>query len=252
MRPSGRGPAPRTRRAAAAVISAALIAGISCAPIAGPRDPSDPWERMNRGTFKFNESLDRWVLEPAAKGWDFVLPDPVERSIGRFFENSRIPIHFGNALLQFKPVSAVEDLARFVVNSTIGLVGFFDPATHIGLEAHQEDFGQTLGVWGIPAYPYLVLPIFGPSSPRDTVGLIADSASTVYPWFVPIYVPFAIGVGDRLNWRSRALDQIAAEREAALDYYVAVRNAYLSYRENQVRDQKEDETDDEDLYYIDD
>ena len=251
MRASGRNPAPRTRRAALAVISAALIAGISCAPIAGPRDPSDPWERMNRGTFKFNEGLDRWVLEPAAKGWDFVVPDPVERSIGRFFDNSRIPIHFGNALLQFKPVSAVEDLARFLVNSTIGLAGFFDPATHIGLEAHQEDFGQTLGVWGVPAYPYLVLPIFGPSSPRDAVGLTVDTFSTVYPWFMPIYASISIGTGRLLNLRSLNLDLIAAEHEAALDYYVFLRNAYLSYRENQVRDQKEDETDDEDLYYID-
>ena len=251
MRPCGRDPAPQTRRAALAVIVAALLAGIACAPIAGPRDPSDPWERMNRGTFKFNEGLDRWVIEPVAKGMDFVLPDPVERSISKFFINSRIPIHFGNALLQFKPVSAVEDLARFVVNSTIGLAGFFDPATHIGLEAHQEDFGQTLGFWGVPAYPYLVLPIFGPSSPRDAVGLAADTFSTVYPWFIPIYASFSIGVGQRLNWRSLNLDLIAAEREAALDYYVAVRNAYMSYRENQVRDQKEDETDDEDLYYID-
>ncbi|MBW2691975.1 MAG: VacJ family lipoprotein, partial [Deltaproteobacteria bacterium] len=108
------------------------------------------------------------------------------------------------------------------------------------------------GFWWCPAYPYLVLPIFGPSSPRDAVGLTADTFSTVYPWFIPIYASFSIGVGHRLNWRSLALDQIAAEREAALDYYVAVRNAYLSYRENQVRDQKEDETDDEDLYYIDD
>jgi phospholipid-binding lipoprotein MlaA len=250
MRPCG-DPAPRSRLAALAVIAAALTAGISCAQIPGPRDPSDPWERMNRGTFRFNEGLDRWVIEPAAKGIDFLLPDLVERSIGRFFDNSSIPIHFGNALLQFKPVSAVEDLARFVVNSTIGLAGFFDPATHIGLETQQEDFGQTLGVWGIPARPYLVLPVFGPSNPRDTLGLAVDSFSTVYPWFMPIYASISISVGERLNWRSLKLDEIAAEREAALDYYVAVRNAYLSYRENQVRDQKEDQTDEDDLYYID-
>jgi phospholipid-binding lipoprotein MlaA len=206
---------------------------------------------MNRGIFRFNEGLDRWVVEPVAKGMDVVLPDIMERSIGRFFDHSKIPIHFGNALLQFKPVSAVEELARFVVNTAIGLAGFFDPATHIGLEAHREDFGQTLAVWGIPAGPYLVLPVFGPSNPRDTVGLVADTFSTVYPWFMPIYASFSIGVGQKLNWRSLALDQIAAEREAALDYYVAVRNAFVSYRENQVRDQKEDETDDEDLYYFD-
>jgi phospholipid-binding lipoprotein MlaA len=251
MRPCGRDPAPRTRLAALAVIAAALTAGISCAPIPGSRHPSDPWERMNRGIFRFNEGLDRWVAEPAAKGMDFVLPDPVERSIGKFFVNSRIPIHFVNALLQFKPVSAVEDLTRFVINTTIGIAGFFDPATHFGLEAHREDFGQTLGYWGVPAGPYLVLPGFGPSNPRDAVGLGVDSVTTVYPYFVPFYVPISIAVGRALNWRSLNLELIAAERKAALDYYVFVRNAYLSYRENQIRDREEDEADDDDLYYID-
>jgi len=244
-------PAPRTRLAALAVVAAALTAGVSCAPIPGPRHPSDPWERMNRGTFGFNEGADRWVIAPVAKGMDFILPDPVERSIRKFFDNSMIPIHFTNALLQFKLVSAFEDLTRFVVNTTIGVAGFFDPATHFGLEAHREDFGQTLGYWGVPPGPYLVLPIMGPSNPRDTVGLIADQAALVYPWFVPFYVSSAIGVGEKLNRRSLALDSIAAERKAALDYYVAVRNAYLSYRENQIRDREEDEADDDDLYYID-
>ena len=244
-------PASRTRIASLALIAAALIAGVSCAHIDGDRDPADPWERMNRGTFRFNEGADRWVIEPVAKGIDFVIPDPAERSIRKFFNNSMIPVHFANALLQFKPVSAVEVLARFLVNTTIGFAGFFDPATHFGLVAHQEDFGQTLGYWGVPSGPYLVLPLLGPSNPRDTVGLLADSAALVYPWFVPLYVSSAIGVGRQLNLRSLALDSIAAERKAALDYYVAVRNAYLSYRENQVRDREEEEADDDDLYYID-
>jgi phospholipid-binding lipoprotein MlaA len=239
------------RLAALALISAALTAGVSCAHIDGDPDPADPWERMNRGIFRFNEGADRWVVEPIAKGVDFVMPDPVENSIRKFFDNSRFPIRFLNDLLQAKPVSAVEDLARFVVNTTIGVAGFFDPATHFGLEGYREDFGQTLGYWGVPPGPYLVLPILGPSNPRDTVGLIADSASLVYPWFVPIYVPYAIWVGDKLNWRSLKLDEIAAEREAALDYYVFIRNAYMSYRENQVRDSEEDEADDDDLYYPD-
>lgn len=250
MRPYG-DPAWRMRLARFAVIAAALVAGVSCAHIDGDPDPADPWERMNRGTFRFNEAADRWVVEPVAKGMDFVLPDAVERSIRKFFDNSMIPIRFGNALLQFKPVSAVEELARFVVNTTIGFAGFFDPATHFGLEAHREDFGQTLGYWGVPSGPYLVLPILGPSNPRDTVGWIADLASLVYPWFVPFYVSNPIGVGEKLNLRSLALTEIAAERKAALDYYVAVRNAFMSYRENQVRDREEDEADDDDLYYID-
>jgi len=250
MRPWG-DPTPRTRLATLAVIAAAMTAGVSCAHIDGDPDPTDPWERMNRGIFRFNEGADRWVVEPIAKGVDFVMPDPVENSIRKFFDNSRFPIRFLNDLLQAKPVSAVEDLARFVVNTTIGVAGFFDPATHFGLEAHHEDFGQTLGYWGVPPGPYLVLPILGPSNPRDTVGWIADQASLVYPWFMPFYASTAIGVGEKLNLRSLNLEGIAAERKAALDYYVAVRNAYMSYRENQVRDHEEDEADDDDLYYLD-
>jgi phospholipid-binding lipoprotein MlaA len=250
MGPRG-GPARRMRLTALAVIAAAMTGGVSCAHIPGDPDPTDPWERMNRGTFRFNEGADRWVVEPIAKGMDFIIPDPAERAIRKFFENSMIPVHFANALLQFKPVAAIEDLTRFVVNTTLGIAGFFDPASHFGLEAHHEDFGQTLGYWGVPAGPYLVLPLLGPSSPRDTVGLLADSAALVYPWFVPIYVSASIGVGRQLNRRSLALDEIAAERAAALDYYVAVRNAFTSYRENLVRDREEEEADDDDLYYLD-
>ncbi len=250
MRPWGED-ARRMRLSALVVIAAVLTAGVSCAHIDGDPDPADPWERMNRGTFRFNEGADRWVIEPLAKGVDFVMPDPVERSIHKFFDNSMIPIHFLNGLLQFKPLAAFEDLARFVVNTTIGVAGFFDPASYFGLEEHQEDFGQTLGVWGVPPGPYLVLPLMGPSNPRDTVGLIADSAALVYPYFVPFYVSASIGVGRQLNRRSLALDEIAAQREEALDYYVAVRNAYTSYRENQLRDREEDGPDDDDLYYLD-
>jgi phospholipid-binding lipoprotein MlaA len=243
-------PARRARLAACGMMAAMLGAQVGCAHLAGEPDPADPWERMNRGIFRFNEGADRWVIEPLAKGMDFILPDPVERSIRKFFDNAMIPIHFGNALLQFKPVSAVEELTRFVINTTIGVAGFFDPATHLGLEAHGEDFGQTLGYWGVPPGPYLVLPIFGPSNPRDTVGMIADSASTVYPWFMPFYASLAIGVGERLNLRSIHLETIAREREAALDYYVFVRNAFMSHRENEVWDLQEDEADEDDLYYF--
>jgi len=251
MKPWGE-PARRLRLAGFALIAAALTAGVSCAHLEGDPDPSDPWERMNRGIFGFNEGADRWVAEPLAKGMDFLIPDPAERAIRKLFENSMIPIHLTNALLQCKPVAAFEDLARFVINTTIGIAGFFDPAAHFGLEAHHEDFGQTFGYWGIPSGPYLVIPFLGPSNPRETVGLLADSAALVYPWFVPIYVSSAVGVGRALNRRSLALDTIAAEREAALDYYVAVRNAFLSYRENQIRDRDEDEqADDDELYYLD-
>jgi len=231
MRPWG-DPARRMRLSARVVIAAALAVAIAWAD--ADAGAEDPWETMNRGIFRFNEGADRWVIEPIAKGVDFVTPDPVERSIRKFFKNSMFPIHFLNDLLQAKPVSAVEEFARFVVNTTVGVAGFFDPATSFGLESHREDFGQTL-----------------PSNPRDTIGLVADSAAAVYPYFIPYWVSSAIATGDLLNRRSLALDAIAAEREAALDYYVAVRNAHQSYREDQVRDSEEDESDGDDLYYPD-
>jgi phospholipid-binding lipoprotein MlaA len=239
------------RRGARAVIAVVLTAGVAWADADADADAGDPWETMNRGIFRFNEGADRWVIEPIAKGVDFVMPDPVERSVRKFFENSVFPIRFLNDLLQGKPVWAVEDLARFVVNTSVGVAGFFDPASRFGLEGHREDFGQTLGYWGVPPGPYLVLPLLGPSNPRETIGLIADSAAAVYPYFIPYWVSSAITTGNLLNRRSLALDEIAAERRVALDYYVAVRNAYLSYRENQVRDSEEDESDGDDLYYLD-
>jgi phospholipid-binding lipoprotein MlaA len=250
MRPR-RDPARRLRLTALAVGVAALAAGVAWADADTDGGAGDPWETMNRVIFGFNERADHWVIVPIAKGMDFVIPDPAERSIRRFFENSMFPIRFLNDLLQCKPVSAVEDLARFAVNATIGVAGFFDPATHLGLEGYREDFGQTLGYWGIPTGPYLVLPFLGPSSARDTVGLAGDSAALVYPYFLPFWVSRTITLGGLLNWRSLKLDEIAAEREAALDYYVAVRNAYVSFRENEVWDSEEDELDGDDLYYLD-
>ena len=250
MRPQ-RDPARRMRLTALAVGVTTLAAGVAWADADTDVGAGDPWETMNRVTFRFNEGADRWVIEPVAKGMDFLVPDPAERSLRRFFDNSMFPIRFINDLLQCKPVSAFEDLARFAVNTTIGVAGFFDPATHLGLEGYQEDFGQTLGYWGVPTGPYLVLPFLGSSNPRDAFGLAADSAALVYPFFVPFWLSRTITLGNLLNWRSLKLDEIAAEREAALDYYVAIRNAYVSYRENQVWDSEEDEPDGDDLYYLD-
>jgi phospholipid-binding lipoprotein MlaA len=230
-------------------VGLSLAAGVATAE--SDADVADPWEGMNRGIFWFNEGVDRWVAEPIAKGVDFITPDPVERAIRRFFVNTLFPMRFVNDLLQAKPVAAAEDLARFVVNTTVGIAGFFDPASKFGLEGHTEDFGQTLGYWGVPPGPYLVLPFIGPSNPRDGFGLIADSAARVYPFFVTIWISAAITGTELVNRRSLALDTIAAEREAALDYYVAVRNAYTQYRENQVRDRAEEEPGtDDDLYYF--
>ena len=216
------------------------------------RHPDDPWERMNRGIFRFNEGLDRWVLEPVAKGWDWALPDPVQTSVGNFFDNLVFPVRLVNEVLQAKPARAYETAWRGVINSVGGLGGLFDVASHYQVYDSDEDFGQTLGYWGTPAGPYLVLPLFGPSSPRDTVGLAVDSFSQPHAWFVPFYVTFPAATVDLVNDRAAALETIAAERASAFDFYSFVRSAAIQYRENQVRDRDPDlPPAADDLYYFD-
>jgi phospholipid-binding lipoprotein MlaA len=232
----------------------AAAGGAAAADPAGDDDGSvhDPWETMNRGIFSFNEGFDRWIFEPVAKGWDFVMPDPVERSVENFFDNLDFPILFANDLLQGKPVAAVTDIGRFMVNTTIGIGGLFDPATSfLRMPKSDEDFGQTLGVWGVPAGPYLVLPLLGASNPRDTVGFAVDTASRVQTYFVPFYVNIASTLVVNVNRRALLLETISEERKSAFDFYVAVRNAYVQRRESQIADQapKSEESDD-DLYEV--
>jgi phospholipid-binding lipoprotein MlaA len=253
-------------RRCAAVLAAGLLAAgppesasaedrsPTSAPGADPDAPAeDPWEPFNRPIFAFNDFLSRHVLEPVGRGWKFVVPSFVRDSISRVYVNARTPAVMVNDLLQGKPRAAGVDLARFVMNSSVGLAGLLDPAAAIGLEANEEDFGQTFGVWGIPAGPYLVLPLLGPSSPRDTVGRAADSAATGYGWFIPIWASASITTVDTANSFSFFADDIAEERAAAFDWYAAVRNAHVSRRENLVRDRAESpEEDEDDLYLLED
>ena len=219
-------------------------------PDAPPAD--DPWEPFNRPIFSFNDFLSRHVLEPVGRGWNFVVPGFVRDSIARVYVNVRTPAVMVNDLLQGKPRDAGVDLARFLMNSSVGLGGLLDPAAAIGLEPNEEDFGQTFGVWGIPAGPYLVLPLLGPSSPRDAAGRAVDSGAAGWGWFIPIWASAAITTVDTVNSFSFFADDIAEERAAAFDWYAAVRNAHVSRRENLVRDRAESpEQDDDDLYLLD-
>ena len=215
----------------------------------------DPWEGMNRSIFAFNEWADRWLIEPLAIGWDFVLPEPAQLGIENFFDNLHFPRRFTNDLLQGKPRDAGETLGRFLINSSFGVGGLFDPAVTNGwLPAHDEDFGQTLGVWGVPTGPYLVLPVFGASSPRDTVGLVVDGYMRPETYFVPFYVNVGSWATDSLNLRALALEDVRAERAAAFDFYAAVRRAYVQYRANAVRDAADlpEEEEDEDFFDLED
>jgi phospholipid-binding lipoprotein MlaA len=217
-----------------------------------PPAEHDPLENVNRKIFWFNDKVDTYVLVPVATGWDKVLPDRVQHSVSNFFQNLRFPIVAVNDLLQGKPVATAKDVGRFGVNTTVGVLGFFDPASGWGLEKHVEDFGQTLGKWGLPPGPYLVLPLFGPSNFRDATGLGVDYALSVTPFFVDeVYLVGAQAI-DTVNERSLVLEQVRNIKESAFDYYVFVRNAYAQRRKALIADQTPEPTpgtNEDDLYY---
>lgn len=210
-----------------------------------PDDPAgaaleyDPWQGVNRKIFTFNDRLDEWVLEPVAKGWDYVAPEPVERSIGNFFSNLRFPVNLVNNLLQGKGVEGAKTLGRFTVNTLLGAGGFLDPASDLGLGPEEEDFGQTLGVWGVPSGPYLVLPLLGPSSLRDAPALGVDSVTAITPFFIDTFILAGARIIDVVNTRARFLSEVAEAKAAALDFYTFVRSAYVQRRQAQVEDRAE-------------
>jgi phospholipid-binding lipoprotein MlaA len=242
-----------TRLIAAFLAIALLGASSGCASRQPARLDYDPFESVNRKVFWFNDKADVYVLEPVAKGWDFVVPDPVQNSISRFFNNLSFPVVFLNSALQAKPHAAATELARFMANTTFGLAGFFDPATSWGMERQEEDTGQTLGVWGIPAGPYLVLPFLGPSNPRDAVGFAGDSVMGIYMFFIIPYVTMGSTAVQIVNFRAGVLDDVRSAKQASLDYYVFVRNAYLQHRDALIEDSVvKTEAEQEDLYEIDD
>jgi phospholipid-binding lipoprotein MlaA len=223
--------------------------------VAADPGPNDPLEPMNRRIFAFNDFLSEHALEPVGRGWAWLAPEFIRRSIERAYANLRTPVVLVNDLLQGKPRAAGVDLARFVMNSSVGLAGLMDPALACGLEPNHEDFGQTFGVWGIPAGPYLVIPILGPSSPRDAVGRAADTAAFAASYFIPFWLSAASSALDTTNTFSFIAVDIAEERASAFDWYSAVRNAYVSRRENMVRDRTESEeqaAEEDDLYLLDD
>lgn len=220
---------------------------------------------MNRGIFAFNEGLDRYALEPVATAYDFVVPGLVQDGVRNFFHNLEMPIVIANEILQAKPVRVVEDVARFFFNTTLGIGGFIDVATRVGIPDNDEDFGQTLGYWGVPPGPYLVVPILGPYTLRDGIGEIADTTAGAYAymnffWFdvvgLSTWETTGVSVGTyayrMLNLRAIYLEEIEGSRKDAFDYYAFVRNAYLSNRQARVLDSTDSAAAvDEDLYEFD-
>jgi phospholipid-binding lipoprotein MlaA len=229
----------------------ALGAGLGAGPALAGEGENDPIEGFNRKIFWLNDKLDVYVLEPVAKGWEFIAPDPVQKGVSNFFYNVRFPISLVNDVLQGKPIDAGKDVGRFAVNTTVGVLGFMDPATGWGMPRNNEDFGQTLGVWGVPIGPYLVLPIVGPSSPRDAAGIAADYAFSITPFFVDQFILMGARLVDGVNERSRYIKEVQDAKESAFDYYSFIRNAYFQRRKALVEDSREAETtDNADLYTI--
>ena len=222
----------------------------------GAGEEYDPWEPMNTNFFEFNRQVDRFVLKPVAKGYDFVVPDLVQVGISNIFSNLRFAPRFLNNVFQGKLKGAGIEVGRFLINSTVGLAGFFDPAKHVDLVTPEEDMGQTLGFYGVKPGPYLVLPFLQPFTVRDIVGYVGDVFLNPINWLVvPIIevdnVPSVIAhrnrttssliqigarVGEIVTERSRNLQTYQGVEEATLDLYTAVRNAYLQKRAQAVRE----------------
>ena len=213
---------------------------------------NDPFEEINREVWTFNEGVDNRIARPVAELYDGVVPIPIQSSITNFFSNLDEIDNSINQILQGKPIAAANDLGRFVINTSFGILGFFDVASIIGFKEHDEDFGQTLGVWGIPSGPYLMLPFYGPSSPRDLVGRpISGFLSGTFS-IEESDVRASITILDALETRARLLD---VENLIVGDKYTFIRNSYLQYSEFEVSDGeeiKDDFTDDMDDFLLDD
>ncbi len=223
---------------AAAAATLFFLAGCASIP-AGKRDPRDPLEGFNRGVYRFNTAADRAVFRPAAQAWRAVIPRPVRRGLGNFVGNLDYPVTIINDFLQGKVRDGGRDFTRLVINSVVGL-GFFDPATGAGFERHDEDFGQTLGKWGVPPGPYLVVPFLGPSTFRDAPAKLVDEYTSPRHYIRNSDLNWGLWVTDKLELRASLLDADAV-LERTYDPYAFVRNAWLQRREYQVKDGAVDE-----------
>jgi phospholipid-binding lipoprotein MlaA len=222
------------------VVSALVTAGCAAQspaptqPAAGEEDFHDPFENTNRAIFDLNQTVDRTVLVPVAKAYRAALPDPIRDSVRDFLYNLNAPLIFANDVLQGHFDLAKDTLARFVLDSTIGMGGLVDVAGRWGIPYHEQDLGITLGVWGVAEGPYIVIPILGPSDPRDLFGLAAQGFGD--PWNIlatnhhMIWIVFARGGVAGIDQRSRLIETLADIERTSLDYYATIRSIYRQRR----------------------
>ncbi len=221
------------RRFAAALLCLALA---GCATVNGPTEPHDPLESFNRAVYQFNDGLDRAVLRPAAETYEAVVPRPINTGITNFFSNLDDVVVLANDLLQVKFRQAASDFGRITFNTTFGLAGLIDVATHMDLPKHEEDFGQTLAYWGVGSGPYLVLPFYGPSTVRDTVGLAADMQIDPVWHIDDDGARYGTVVLRTVDIRAGLLGATRIMEETALDPYIFIRESYLQRREHLIHD----------------
>jgi phospholipid-binding lipoprotein MlaA len=194
----------------------------------------DPIEPVNRVSLGFNEQLDRWLISPISRGYAWVMPDPVERAVRRVFRNAGEPISLLNHMLRFEPQLAGQTLTRFGINTIAGVAGVFDLATPAGLPESRADFGGTLHYYGTPSGPYLVVPVFGPSTLRDAAGDMVDRLLSPEFYLISGTGQIVLGTGDGISQRSEQGESLEALREQSVDFYAALRTAYYLSRESEL------------------
>jgi phospholipid-binding lipoprotein MlaA len=222
---------PPTTRTLSLVLCLLLLGGCAALP-PGKRDSRDPWERMNRATYKLNDKFDKAIARPVARAYRKT-PQFMQTGVHNFFSNLDYTIVMVNDLLQGEFEPFANDAARLVVNSTIGVGGLFDPATRMGLDRNDRDLGQTLGKWGMKPGPYVVLPFLGPSDVRDAFGRLGDDFSTPRQYIRSPYWNYGLFLLQSVDTRARLLDA-SSILDSAYDPYAFMRNAYLQNREFKV------------------
>jgi phospholipid-binding lipoprotein MlaA len=227
------------KTACASLLAIACLTQFGCAslPPGSKRDPRDPWERVNRTTFKVNIALDHAIARPIARGYEKVTPRPVRTGVSNFMENLFYTITIANDLLQLKFKPFAQDTGRFVMNTTVGIGGLFDPATKVGLPKNQEDLGQTFGYWGAKPGPYFVIPLLGPSDVRDGIGRVGDNYLSPLQYVRNNYIKYSLYGVELVDTRYRLLPQDKILDEA-FDPYTLLKNAYLQRRQYLVTDGK--------------
>ena len=231
----------KSARLAGAAAGLALIAGHAGAQTTNPADPFEPF---NRGVFRLNEAVDEAVLVPVARAYRAVLPQPVRTGVTNFFNNIGDVWSFANSVMQLRAQNSAQTFMRLNVNTVFGLGGILDVATELGIERHREDFGQTLGRWGVPSGPYILLPVLGPSTVRDTAALLVDLNADGVAAIKPVAARDVSYVLRVVDARAQFLRAGQILGDAALDKYSFTRDIYLQRRQAEVDDGKPRDDDD--------